>query len=765
MAFLNKINLYIQGVTMKTMTKTQIFAATLLIASSVFSGISQAAIHTIDVLVLHPPKSVLNKDFPALAATMESYANKALENSGANIQFRVVGVEEINIPNPRTWGTTLGVLRKNTRAKELKAKYGADLVSMITPTGPACGTGFLLPGRNGKFYSWSKNYAYSVVADRCISAFAHELGHNLSLHHSFKQGNRGSLYSWGRGHGVDNKFVTTMAYESAYKARRLQFFSNPELKLCKGYSCGSPIEREDGAHAVKVINISGPQISNFVKAIKLPEPANRPPSAVDDLVVTRNSQSVDIKVLDNDVDPDSDTLTLDSVGAAKHGETSISGGIVHYIPESGFMGQDNFKYTISDGQGHQVNATVTVNVGWGVNYQYFEGEWDRLPDFEKLTPVAEGITYNFTLEPRLRDDKFAFRFRAKLNVPKKGNYRFYLSSDEGSELLIDGKRISINDGLHSARRAIYGYRTLAAGLHDIDLRYFEKYGNEGLKLEWRAVGILKREQIPSSALRIDGPKPVVTKPVTPKPVTPEPVTPKPVTPKPVNSNPVARDDKASTEQGTKISIDVLKNDTDADRDALKITSFGGAENGRIYKNNNQLFYLPSSGFSGTDSFTYTISDGRGGEDTGLVTVTVAADQGMTYEYYEGRWSRLPNFDSLTAVKSGHQDDFRLTNRLRNDNFAFRFRAGLDVPRNGYYYFYLNSDDGSKLFIDGKLVVNNDGLHGSRWKGRRIKLGSGVHDIEVQFFERGGRERLMLYWRGPGVRMQKLTSKHLKSPNL
>lgn len=727
--------------------KTNTFAATLLIAGSLFSGISQAAIHTIDLLILHPPKSVLNKDIPAVAASMESYANKALENSQANIQFRIVGIEEIDIANPKTDGTTLAVLRTNTKARELRAKYGADLVTMITPTGPYCGVGYVLGGSNDKLGSYTKNYGYNVVADRCVSSFAHELGHNLGLGHSFKQGSRGGLYEYGRGHGVQNNFVTTMAYTSAYSARRLQFFSNPEVIQCNGLSCGSAIEQNDSAHATRAVGVSGPQISNFFETVEpttttpptVTPPSNKAPNAVDDLAVTRESEAIDIDVVKNDVDPDQDTLTLNSVGAAKHGATSIAGGMVHYIPDSDFIGQDNFQYTISDGHDHQVNATVTINVGWGVNYQYFQGQWGQLPDFESMTPTTEGIAHNFTLEPRLQNNYFGFRYIAQLDVPVDGNYRFYITSDDGSQLLIDGNIVVNNDGLHgSLTRA--GIINLTSGLHTVDLRYFERTGGERLIVEWQGPG-LTRQRIASSALRLAEPTtPVIT-----------------------NSFPVAGDDKIGTAQNTEISIDVLKNDTDTDGDTLEIISHSSADNGLVSLSNKQLVYQPDAGFTGSDSFSYQISDGRGGEDTGLVTVKVG--QGMVYDYYEGHWNRLPDFDTLTPIRSGFQENFTLQNRERNNYFAFRFRAGLEVPRTGYYYFYLNSDDGSKLFIDGKLVVNNGGLHSRRWRRGRIKLSSGVHNIEVQYFEKTGRERLSVYWRGPALRTQKLTSKYLQSPDL
>jgi hypothetical protein len=140
---------------------------------------------------------------------------------------------------------------------------------------------------------------------------------------------------------------------------------------------------------------------------------------------------------------------------------------------------------------------------------------------------------------------------------------------------------------------------------------------------------------------------------------------------------------------------------------------------------------------------------------------VHVGQGVSYEYYEGSWNSLPDFDTLTPVASGKQKDFSLSNRNRNDNFAFRFRSGLDVPSDGRYYIFLISDDGSKIFIDGELAVNNDGVHGRRFMYSRVELTAGLHDIEVQYFEETGRERLAIYWWERNMGFKKITEKHLK----
>lgn len=89
-----------------------------------------------------------------------------------------------------------------------------------------------------------------------------------------------------------------------------------------------------------------------------------------------------------------------------------------------------------------------------------------------------------------------------------------------------------------------------------------------------------------------------------------------------NQVPVAGDDSASTAIGQPVSIDVLANDTDVDGDTLSVTSFSQPANGSVTQDGNALTYTPSEGFTGSDSFTYVVSDGRGGEATGIVVVTV-----------------------------------------------------------------------------------------------------------------------------------------------
>lgn len=137
------------------------------------------------------------------------------------------------------------------------------------------------------------------------------------------------------------------------------------------------------------------------------------------------------------------------------------------------------------------------------------------------------------------------------------------------------------------------------------------------------------------------------------------------------------------------------------------------------------------------------------------TSTVA---GVAWEYFEANMGRtMPDFDQLTATDKGNADGFSLSlpRKHRGDQFALRFRATLKVPRNGRYEFFTRSDDGSRLLINGEVIVDNDGIHPMNEKSGALQLRKGDYDIEVQYFELSGQEGLDVLWSGPGVRKQRI----------
>ena len=91
---------------------------------------------------------------------------------------------------------------------------------------------------------------------------------------------------------------------------------------------------------------------------------------------------------------------------------------------------------------------------------------------------------------------------------------------------------------------------------------------------------------------------------------------------PINDTPVAITSSATVNEDAAITIDVLKDATDIDGDSLTINAITQASNGVVQISNNQIIYTPNQNFNGTDTFTYTITDGNGGQITKSITVSV-----------------------------------------------------------------------------------------------------------------------------------------------
>jgi alpha-L-fucosidase len=134
--------------------------------------------------------------------------------------------------------------------------------------------------------------------------------------------------------------------------------------------------------------------------------------------------------------------------------------------------------------------------------------------------------------------------------------------------------------------------------------------------------------------------------------------------------------------------------------------------------------------------------------------------GVKYEYFEGNYQKVADFTGLTPTKTGTVATFDLKPRGRDERFAMRYSAYLKVPVSGVYQFALASDDGSRLLIDGDVVVDNDGPHGMTEKVGTVALASGAHLIEVDYFNRDGGYDLKVAWIGPDLPRQPITDRDL-----
>ena len=119
-------------------------------------------------------------------------------------------------------------------------------------------------------------------------------------------------------------------------------------------------------------------------------------------------------------------------------------------------------------------------------------------------------------------------------------------------------------------------------------------------------------------------------------------------------------------------------------------------------------------------------------DLAAVEAECSNTTGVRYRYYEGEWDKLPDFSILEIAKTGALPNFSLSPAEQDDNYGFTYRTYLEVATAGEYTFFTNSDDGSRLLVDGQVVVDNNGQHDARERSGEITLNQGRHLLEVAY---------------------------------
>jgi mono/diheme cytochrome c family protein len=135
---------------------------------------------------------------------------------------------------------------------------------------------------------------------------------------------------------------------------------------------------------------------------------------------------------------------------------------------------------------------------------------------------------------------------------------------------------------------------------------------------------------------------------------------------------------------------------------------------------------------------------------GMKFELLAGKGSSRYAYYEGAWDKLPDFATLKPLASGTGSGLDIGVARRGSNYAIKFDAVLPIERDANYTFTLNSDDGSQLWIDGSLVVDNDGIHSLQAKQGKAKLAKGIHQVSVRFFQGPGEAVLEASIEAPGL---------------
>ncbi len=382
------------------------------------------------------------------------------------------------------------------------------------------------------------------------------------------------------------------------------------------------------------------QASTFITV----DPVNDPPNAVDDPGEgTAEDIPIISSVLANDTDPEGDMLTIVSVTQPSNGTTINNGnGTITYTPFPNFSGVDSYQYTVHDGNGGTDNATVTITVGGSndapvANLDIFatledvattvdvlENDFDVDGDpitVDSFTPVTNGTlvkngenTFTYTPDPDFNGmDSFTYTISdgnggtdnttvtivvAAINdAPEAVNDTTDTDEDQQVTLNVINNDTDIEGNPLEVVIVTQGANGNVINNLDGTLTYIPFINYSGTDSFNYTV--------------TDGNGGISTASVL-------------VNISPVNDAPIAVDDFAHTPEDTQVTIVVLANDLDVDGDVVNLTSVTQPAVGQVYvRADGTIRYEPGgSNFNGTETFTYTITDGNGRFDTGTVTVVV-----------------------------------------------------------------------------------------------------------------------------------------------
>lgn len=149
--------------------------------------------------------------------------------------------------------------------------------------------------------------------------------------------------------------------------------------------------------------------------------------------------------------------------------------------------------------------------------------------------------------------------------------------------------------------------------------------------------------------------------------------------------------------------------------------------------------------------------GKGNFESGEVLPSMpkikkAVPGGLKYSYYEGSWDSLPDFSKLKPVATGVADStFSIQKLPAKTNFACLLEGYVEIVLDGYYILAIVSDDGSKLYLGDKLLIDHDGLHAESPRSFVVPLQKGFYPIRIEYFQKEGGSALDLVYMAPDAK--------------
>ncbi len=237
----------------------------------------------------------------------------------------------------------------------------------------------------------------------------------------------------------------------------------------------------------------------------------------------------------------------------------------------------------------------------------------------------------------------------------------------------------------------------------------------------------------------------------------------------VNSFPVAEDDHYAAAENQELDVaaadGVLANDFNADGNPLTAVLNTPPANGAVTLNNDGSFsYMPDSGFTGTDSFTYyavngpAVDDllcGESYESLATVTITVSAVSGqglgLLGTYYMNTDFDPFGFDEIDTQIAFNWEDMSPGYPLGSEYYSIQWTGEILAPVSGYYTFNMISDDGAILWVDGQQIFYDWWDQSASWDfGTPLYLQGGqLYPIILNYYNGPTDSAAYLYWSFPG----------------
>jgi hypothetical protein len=371
---------------------------------------------------------------------------------------------------------------------------------------------------------------------------------------------------------------------------------------------------------------------------------NHRPDAADDATTTAEDSPVDIDVLSNDSDLDGDTLTVTALTAPAFGLATLNPtGTVHYVPNADANGTDTFGYTVDDGAGGTDTGTVSVTVNpvndppvavddaivttrdTSSNLVVLANDIETDLDPLFVVSVTDPANGSATLEADssityLGDpgydgpDGFDYTVSDGTDETDIGHVTVTVTADNHSPVAVADTLTTPEDTTGSLDPVANDTDEDGGALVMVSVNQ-PAHGSTELRPDG-SVGYTPEANyhgLDAFGYTIaDGAGAVASGLVS-------------VTVSPVNDLPVAVDDSATTAEDTSFNLAVAANDTDIDGDSLAAVSIAEPGLGSaVVEADGTITYTPLADYAGADSFSYVVSDGQGGTDTGQVAVTVTS---------------------------------------------------------------------------------------------------------------------------------------------